>query len=73
MAHFWCANRLTGLKAAQKELPQIIVTDCHMPVMDGVAMVKALRADAETQDISILMLTSGNTIEDETRALRRRR
>ncbi|HEV2489534.1 MAG TPA: ATPase, T2SS/T4P/T4SS family [Candidatus Acidoferrales bacterium] len=62
-------NGLTGLKAAKKETPQIIVTDCHMPVMDGVAMVEALRADAQTQVIYILMLTSGNTIEDETRAL----
>ena len=53
-------------------MPQIIVTDCNMPVMDGVAMVKALRADALTQDISILMLTSGNgvdSVDDETRAL----
>ena len=62
-------NGLIGLEAAKRELPQIIVTDCNMPVMDGVAMVKALRADPRTQDVSILMLTSGNTVEDETRAL----
>jgi type IV pilus assembly protein PilB len=62
-------NGLIGLEAVKRELPQIVVTDCNMPVMDGVAMVKALRADAQTRDISILMLTSGNTIEDETRAL----
>lgn len=62
-------NGLIGLEAAKRELPQIVVTDCNMPVMDGVAMVKALRADVHTQDVSILMLTSGNTLEDETRAL----
>jgi len=62
-------NGLIGLEAAKRELPQIIVTDCNMPVMDGVAMVEALRADVNTQDVSILMLTSGNTVEDETRAL----
>jgi len=62
-------NGFIGLEAAKRELPQIIVTDCDMPVMDGVTMVKALRADARTQDISILMLTSGNSVEDETRAL----
>lgn len=62
-------NGQIGLAAAKRALPRIIVTDCSMPVMDGVEMVKALRADAQTQDISILMLTSGNTIEDETRAL----
>jgi len=62
-------NGFIGLEASRRCLPQIIVTDCNMPVMDGVAMVEALRADARTRDIPILMLTSGNTIEDETRAL----
>jgi type IV pilus assembly protein PilB len=62
-------NGLIGLKAAKRELPRVIVTDCNMPGMDGVAMVKALRADARTRDISILMLTSGNGADDETRAL----
>jgi type IV pilus assembly protein PilB len=65
-------NGLIGFETAKRELPQIVVTDCNMPVMDGVGMVKALRADALTQDISILMLTSGSSVDkvdDETRAL----
>lgn len=65
-------NGLIGFEAAKRQLPQIVVTDCNMPVMNGVAMVKALRADALTRDISILMLTSGSgvdSVEDETRAL----
>ena len=65
-------NGLLGFEAAKRQLPQIVVTDCNMPVMDGVAMVKALRADSLTRDISILMLTSGggvDKVEDETRAL----
>ena len=62
-------NGSVGLEAAKRELPQIIVTDCNMPIMDGVTMVKALRVDARTQDIAILMLTSGESVEDETRAL----
>lgn len=60
---------LIGLEAAKRELPQVIVTDCDMPGMDGVAMVRALRADARTQDIFILMLTSGDSADGETRAL----
>jgi type IV pilus assembly protein PilB len=62
-------NGLIGLETAKRELPQIIVSDCNMPVMDGVTMIKALRADARTQDVSILMLTSGNSVEDETQGL----
>jgi len=63
------ANGQLGFQSAKSELPLVIVTDCNMPVMDGVAMVKALRADAQTRDVCILMLTSGSRVEDETRAL----
>jgi len=60
---------LIGLEIARREIPQIIVTDLNMPGMDGMAMVKALRADARTHDISILMLTSEESVDSETLAL----
>jgi type IV pilus assembly protein PilB len=60
---------LIGLEAAKRELPQVIVTDFNMPGMDGVVMVKALRADPRTHDIAILMLTSEDSVDSETRAL----
>jgi type IV pilus assembly protein PilB len=60
---------IAGLEAAKRELPQLIVTDCSMPGMDGVAMVKALRADPSTRGIAVLMLTSEESIDTETQAL----
>ena len=60
---------LIGLKAAQRERPNVIVTDVNMPSMDGISMVKALRADPLTRDVSILMLTSEDSLDSETRAL----
>jgi type IV pilus assembly protein PilB len=60
---------IAGLEAAKRELPHLIVTDCSMPGMDGVAMVKALRADPSTRGIAVLMLTSEESIETETQAL----
>lgn len=45
------------------------MTDYNMPGMDGMAMVKALRANALTHDIAILMLTSEASVEKETQAL----
>jgi type IV pilus assembly protein PilB len=59
----------TGLEIAKRELPQVIVTDLNMPGMDGMAMVKALRADTRTRDVSILMLTSDGSVDSETLAL----
>src|ERR1700730_15624243 len=60
---------LIGLKTAQCERPNVIVTDVNMPGMDGIAMVKALRADPLTHDVAILMLTSEDNLDCETRAL----
>jgi type IV pilus assembly protein PilB len=60
---------LVGLKTAQRDRPNVIVTDCNMPGMDGIAMVKALRADPTTREIAILMLTSEDGLDSETRAL----
>jgi type IV pilus assembly protein PilB len=58
-----------GLEAAKRDHPRVIVTDYDMPGMDGIAMVKALRAEAATRDIAVLMLTSEASVEKETQAL----
>jgi len=63
------ADGAAGLETAKREKPHAIVTDYNMPGMDGVTMVKALRADPSTRDIAVLMLTSENSVESETRAL----
>jgi len=60
---------LSGLETARRELPGVIITDLNMPGMDGMAMVKALRAGALTRDIAVLMLTSVDSVESETQAL----
>ncbi len=36
----------------------MVITDLNMPVMDGVALIRALRADAKFRALPILMLTT---------------
>jgi type IV pilus assembly protein PilB len=60
---------ISGLEAARRDQPDVIVTDYNMPGMDGMAMVKALRADAATRGIAVLMLTSEDSVEKEAQAL----
>ena len=36
----------------------VIITDLNMPVMDGVALIRALRADPKHRSTPILMLTT---------------
>jgi two-component system chemotaxis response regulator CheY len=36
----------------------VVITDLNMPVMDGVALIRALRADPKFRAVPILMLTT---------------
>jgi CheY-like chemotaxis protein len=47
-------NGAAGLKAAREELPDLVVTDVMMPVMDGVELIRRLRGDPATAGIPIL-------------------
>ena len=59
----------SGLETLRRERPQLVVTDCNMPGMNGMSMVRALRADPLTRDIAVLMLTSEEGVDKETEAL----
>lgn len=60
---------VAGLEMARRHKPDVIVSDYSMPGMNGLEMLKALRADPLTQGIAILMLTSEASVEKETQAL----
>ena len=42
---------------AAKEVPQTILLDVNMPVMDGIEACKRLKAEKETSSIPIIMMT----------------
>ena len=63
------ADGSSGLKAARAGPPRLVVADFHMPEMNGLEMVKALRADPGTRDIPILMLSANDKAEDRAQAL----
>jgi two-component system phosphate regulon response regulator PhoB len=60
------ANGQEGLYLASVEKPSLIITDIEMPGLDGIEMVKRLRAQSETQNIPILVLTAfGREVMDK--------
>jgi CheY-like chemotaxis protein len=63
------ADGVTGLETAKREHPHVIVTDCNMPGMDGMAMVRELRADLRTRGIAILVMTAESSAEAKAQAL----
>lgn len=48
--------------------PQIVVTDLMMPVMDGVELIKRLRANPDTADLPVVAITADATAHAEARA-----
>lgn len=55
------ANGAEGVEIARAELPDLILMDMTMPVMDGRAATRALRAHPSTQHIPILAFSASAT------------
>ncbi len=51
------ADGKIALEIAASELPQLIVTDVHMPNMDGLTMIKNLRDNEELKRLPVIVLT----------------
>nr|WP_121269383.1 response regulator [Pedobacter schmidteae] len=49
-----------GLEMAFSELPDAIVLDIMLPVMDGWTILKKLKADPRTKNIPVHMMSAGN-------------
>ena len=55
---------------AKKVIPELILMDIQMPVMDGVEAIRILKSDPETKDIPVIALTSYAMEGDRERFLR---
>ena len=62
-------NGEEGLKTAEKQNPDIIITDVMMPVMDGLEMTQKLKENFNTSHIPVVMLTAKADITDRISGL----
>jgi diguanylate cyclase (GGDEF)-like protein len=62
------ADGAEALALAQSFMPQIIITDWRMPVMNGLDLTKALRQSDWGQNIYVLMLTAADDDNDLVQA-----
>jgi two-component system phosphate regulon response regulator PhoB len=54
-----------GLRRAQSSLPDLIVLDLMLPVIEGLEVCRLLRSGSRTREIPILMLTARSEEVDE--------
>ena len=59
-----------ALSLLESELPDLVVTDLAMPVMDGIELIHRLRNDDRTATLPILVVTAEPTIQAERSARR---
>ncbi len=58
------ADGISMLKALESEMPELIILDIMLPEMDGVEILKKIRADQRYRDIPIIMATAKGTEMD---------
>ena len=63
------ANGAECLLAAEANLPDLIVLDLNMPVMDGFQTLRVLRDKPETRSIPVIVLTARVEDADVVQAL----
>lgn len=52
------ADGAEGLRAVREHRPDLVILDYNMPVLDGVGMLQALRADPRIAATRVIMLTA---------------
>ena len=64
------ASGSEGLTAAAVLAPELVLLDWRLPDMGGLEVLRALKADARTQSVPVVVLTASAQEEDARRAAR---
>lgn len=59
------ADGKEGWEMAQNQIPNIVISDIMMPVMDGIELCKNIKKDMRTSHIPVILLTAKDTLQDK--------
>ena len=60
-----CDDGQQAFEAINKKQYDLILMDCQMPILDGFAATKKIRAQANQPDLTIIALTAGATTKEQ--------
>ncbi len=60
---------LDGVNKAKENMPDLILMDMSLPIMDGWQATKTLKRDPETKNIPVIALTAHAMASDRDKAL----
>lgn len=58
-------NGKEGWEKTQKEIPDVVISDVMMPVMDGFELCRLIKKDMCTRHIPVILLTAKDSIQDK--------
>lgn len=65
----WACDGLKALKILETIKPDLIISDIMVPYMDGIQILKKIKASDKLKDIPVIMLTSKAQEKDIIRGL----
>ena len=63
------ANGRSAVHQVQQEVPDLVLLDVLMPIMDGIQVLKQLRDNPETKSLPVVMLTDFSILDEQNPSL----
>lgn len=58
-------NGKTGFEVACEKMPDLVIADIMMPIMDGIEMTRTMKKDIRTSHIPVVLLTAKGSFQDQ--------
>lgn len=62
-------NGIDGIEQAKKHVPDLIISDVMMPLMDGLEMIQHIKNNKELSHIPIILLSAKSSLDDRIKGL----